>query len=142
MKIEEIKDQAQVDLHIDKTNLTNASIDAPLLVNKYYAILIDEVRVTKALEGHLAILYKEKYDYYLGFADPKIYVSKPFNRKVLKGDVDMYISADQDYISMMNKIETQNVKIKYLEEIIKQLNQRTFIVKNIIAEMQFKNGGY
>ena len=31
---------------------------------------------------------------------------------------------------------------KYLEEIIKQLNQRTFAVKNIIAFEQFKNGGY
>ena len=52
----------------------------------------------------------------------------------------MYINSDQDYIDMHNKIETQKFKVKYLEEIIKQFNQRTYTIKNIIENEKFKNG--
>ena len=142
MKLDDIMEQAKFDLTIDKSNLTSSSIDTPLMVNKYYNILIEEARIYKILEGKLSQLYKEKYDYYLSLADPAVYVKKPWNRKVLKSDVDMYINSDQDYIDMHNKIETQKFKVKYLEEIIKQFNQRTFTIKNILDSERFKAGGF
>lgn len=142
MKLDEIKEMAEVDLKIDRNNLSLSSAEVPVLVNKYYLIFIDETRILKMIEQRQMVIYKELYDYYLHFAPPEVYVQKPFNRKVLKGDVDMFISADQDFIDINNKIEAQKMKVKYIEEIIKQLNQRTFAVKNIIAFEQFKNGGY
>lgn len=142
MKLEDIKLMAESDLKIDKGNLTGSSIDAPMMVNKYYNILIEESRIYKVLEGKSYQLYKEKYDYYLCLADPSVYLKKPWNRKVLKSDVDMYISSDQDYIELNNKLETQKFKVKYLEEIIKQFNQRTFTIKNIIDNEKFKSGGF
>ena len=54
----------------------------------------------------------------------------------------MYIQADQAYADIVNKIEAQKFKVKYIEEIIKQLNQRTYNIKNIIEFEKFKNGGY
>lgn len=142
MKLEDIKNIAEIDLKIDKNNLSGSSIDAPMMVNKYYNILIEESRIYKLLEGKVCQLYKEKYDYYLSLADPSVYITKPWNRKVLKSDVDMYISSDQDYIDMNNKLETQKYKIKYLEEIIRQFNQRTFTIKNVIDNEKFKAGGF
>ncbi len=142
MKLSEIKELAEIDLKIDRNNLSSSSADVPLLVNKYYNIFIDESRIYKILEQHLNILYKKLYDYYLHFAPPEDYIEKPFNRKVLKSDVDMFISADQEFIDLNNKIESQKMKVKYIEEIIKQLNQRSFTIKNIIAFEQFRNGGY
>ena len=62
MKLEDIKAMAETDLLIDKSNLTSASIDTPLMVNKYYNVLIEEARIYKILEGKLSQLYKEKYD--------------------------------------------------------------------------------
>lgn len=142
MKLEEIKEMAEVDLKIDRNNLSLSSAEVPTLVNKYYLIFIDEARILKMIEQKQMMVYKDLYDYYLHFAPPEVYIKKPFNRKVLKGDVDMFISADQEFVDINNKIEAQKMKVKYLEEIIKQLNQRTFAVKNIIAFEQFKNGGY
>ena len=142
MKLDDIMEQAKFDLTIDKSNLTSSSIDTPLMVNKYYNILIEEARIYKILEGKLSQLYKEKYDYYLSLADPSVYIKKPWNRKVLKSDVDMYINSDQDYIDMHNKIETQKFKVKYLEEIIKQFNQRTYTIKNILENEKFRAGGF
>ena len=59
MKLEDIKAMAETDLLIDKSNLTSASIDTPLMVNKYYNVLIEEARIYKILEGKLSQLYKE-----------------------------------------------------------------------------------
>lgn len=141
MKLEEIQAEAAIDLKIDKNRLIDASIDAPLLVNKYYGYYITESRILKMIENKQFEVYKDLYDYYLHLAPPEVYVAKPFNRKVLKGDVDMYIQADPAYADMSNKIEAQKLKVKYLDEIVKQLNQRTFHIKNINDTDRFQNGG-
>ena len=142
MKLEDIQVMVEIDLKINKAKLTDASIDTPLLVNKYYGILITEGRILKAMDSKLYMISKELYDYYLHLADPQVYIVRPFNRKVLKSDVDMYIQSDQTYIDVLNKIETQKYKVKYLEEIIKQLNNRTYTIKNIIEFERFQNGGF
>lgn len=141
MKTSDIKEMAEIDLKIDRSQLTEASIDTPMLINKYYMIYIEEGRILKILEQKILELYKDKYDYYLHLAPPETYTKKPFNRKVLKSDVDMYISADSDFIDLNNKIENQKFKVKYLEEIIKQLNSRSFLISNIIKHEIFKAGG-
>ena len=46
MKLEDIKAMAETDLLIDKSNLTSASIDTPLMVNKYYNVLIEDTQIT------------------------------------------------------------------------------------------------
>lgn len=142
MKLEDIQSQAEMDLLIDKTKLIDASIETPTLVNKYYGYLIQEGRILKMIENKLFEVYKDLYDYYLHFAPPEVYVAKPFNRKVLKSDVDMFIQADAAYIDIINKIEAQKYKVKYIEEIIKQLNQRTYNIKNIVEHNKFTSGGY
>lgn len=142
MKLEDIQLEANNDLLIDKSKLIDASIETPVLVNKYYGYLIQEGRILKMIESKLFEVYKDLYDYYLHLAPPEAYVAKPFNRKVLKSDVDMYIQADPKYTEIVNKIEAQKYKVKYVEEIIKQLNQRTFNIKNIIEFEKFKSGGY
>ncbi len=142
MKLDDIKVMSEVDLRIDRTKLTEASIETPLLVNKYYIIYIDEARILKMLDNKINEVYKELYDYYLHLADPQEYIKRPFSRKVLKSDVEMYIGQDKIYTDVVNKIETQKYKVKYLEEIIRQLNQRTYNIKNIIENEKFRNGGF
>ena len=137
MKLEDIQSEANNDLLIDKSKLIDASIETPTLVNKYYGYLIQEGRILKMIESKLFEVYKDLYDYYLHLAPPEAYVTKPFNRKVLKSDVDMYIQADPKYTEIVNKIEAQKYKVKYVEEIIKQLNQRTFHIKNVIEYTKF-----
>lgn len=140
MKLEEITELANTDLAINELNLTESSVRTPLLVNKYYNILVKEARLLKYHEQEVFTLRREKYDYYLHLAPDEIYIEKPWNRKVLKSDVNSYIDADKDVIAHYNKIETQKYKVKYLEELIRQLNQRAFHIKNIIEHEKFKNG--
>lgn len=142
MKLSEIQAQAEVDLKIDMSDLPKATTQIPLLVNKYYSIFLEEQALLKASENRLIRLYKEKYDYYSHASPPDVYIEKPFNRKVLKGDLDTYISSDEEYLDYDLKVTRQRHKTKYVEEIIKQLNQRSFNIKNIIEAQKFSNGGY
>lgn len=142
MKLEDIQTEAESDLMFDKNKLVDASIDTPRLVNKYYGYLIDEGRILKMIENKIHEVYRDRYEYYLHMAPPEVYIAKPWNRKVLKGDVDMYIQSDNLYSDMVNKLEAQKYKVKYVEEIIKQLNQRTYNIKNIIEFEKFRSGGY
>lgn len=142
MRLEEIAAMSEIDLKIDRSNLAESSIHVPMLVHKYYMILIEEGRILKALDMKLMELYKERYDFYLHLAPPEAYIEEPFNRKVLKSEVDTYIYADKKYTTQVNKIETQKYKVKFIEEIIKQFNNRNFIVKAVLEDQRFKNGGF
>lgn len=142
MKFNDIQKEAEIDLKIDQSNLSKSSAETPLMVNKYYRYLMIESKVLKLIETELYMLLKEKTDYYMHQAPDEVYVKKPFNRKVLKSDVKLFIDSDQEYCDKIRQCDAQIHKVKYLEEIIKQLNNRSFIIQNIIADNKFKNGGY
>lgn len=142
MKLDEIKEMASTDLLIDPTDLTGASIDTPRLSNKYHCILLDEERILDYLESKMLVDYKKLFDFYQGNAPEEEYIRKNFHKKVLKSEIDRYINADDDYQELINKTKTQTRKVEYIKSIIKQLNNRGFIITNIINDNKFKNGGY
>lgn len=142
MKLDEIKEMAKQDLVIDQTNLIGASIDTPILSNKYYCLMMEEKKVVNALEQKLLTVYRDTFEYYNGSADAQIYVQRPLGKKILKGEIEKYINADPDYQDIINKIKHVEEKVKYLDFIVKQFNNRNFIIRAIIDENKFKNGGY
>ena len=142
MTLDEIKEMAKVDLEIDKTDLIGSSIDTPILSNKYYCILIEQKKIMNLLEQKLLILYKETFEYYNGNADAEVYIKRPLGKKILKGEIEKYINADPIYQDLITKIKKHEEKVKYLDFIVKQLNNRGFLIKSIIDEKKFQNGGY
>ena len=65
---------------------------------------------------------------------------EPFNLKVLRQDLDMYIDQDDDIIDARQKMEIQKEKITLVEGIIQQINTRGFQIKNVIDWEKFKAG--
>jgi hypothetical protein len=51
-----------------------------------------------------------------------------------------YLDADEKLSGVSLKIEYYDVMLKYLEEILKQLAQRTYQIKNAIEFMRFAAG--
>ena len=49
-------------------------------------------------------LYRDKWEYYGGKSDAKVYAAKPFDIKVLKNDLQMYIQSDEDILELQGKI--------------------------------------
>jgi hypothetical protein len=51
-----------------------------------------------------------------------------------------YLDADERLSNVSMKIEYYNVMLRYIEEILKQITNRTYQIKNSIEFMRFSSG--
>lgn len=140
MTLEELKHIVSKKLPINQNHL-----DTEALKNQeLYAEFIDyktnfEFLLAKA-KGDYKRLYREKWEYYGGKADAKIYATKPFDLKVLKGDLNIYIESDQDIIDAENKIVYLETVTKYIDSVLKSIQSRGWDIKNAIEWKKFEAG--
>ena len=66
---------------------------------------------------------------------------KPNQLRILRSDVGKYIESDKDVIDLSLRISYRDATTKYLEDIIKQINTRNFIIKIMIDFIRFQQGG-
>ena len=140
MNLEELKLQVQNDLrvndeHLDTESLKNQEIKAKYLEHKSRF----ELLLFKA-KGDYKRLYREKWEYYGGKADAKIYATKPFDLKVLKTDLSVYISADEEIIDAENKIRYLETVVDHIKGVIKSVDNRGWDIKNAIEWKKFEAG--
>ena len=144
MDIEQINKQWAKDSKIDETNLSSESARIPQLHNKYYLMYVKQALKTEKLKGELKELKKAKMEYYKGEMDEEELKDRgwsPNPLKILKTEIDKYIEGDKDYINMSLKVAYHEAATKYLEDIVKQLNSRNFIIKNMVEWNRFTSGG-
>jgi hypothetical protein len=134
-----------VDCKIDETNLARESKRIPELHNKYYTLYYKEVLRVKKLKADYKTLEQDKREYYDGSMaeeDLRDRGWKPYQKKVLRNEVDKYIQSDQDVINLSLKIDYHSERAKFLEDIIKTIHSRNFIIKNMIDIMKFQAGDF
>ena len=85
------------------------------------------------------MMYKVKFEYDSGKASAKVYAERPFNYKVLKGDLNSYIWADDEYIRTKQKCDYLETCINYLENVLRQCSNRGFQIKNVIELRKYEN---
>jgi hypothetical protein len=85
-------------------------------------------------------LYKKKWLYYLGKAEPDVYRENPLSIKVIRSDVDIFIRADDDIIKLKTKLEGEKLVVKSLEEILKSISNRNWVIKSIVDWEKFQAG--
>lgn len=142
MKLDDLQAMIEKDSVIELVNLSTHSIEVPKISARYQMLLMDYLRVQKQIEFSMHKVKKDLVEYYKGYADDSVYESKPLNRKPAASEVETYIKADNEWQVIAAKFEHITMKIKIVEEFIKQLNQRSFMIKNAIDYEKFKNGGF
>ena len=140
MTLEELQQLVDKDLKLDDTELDSESARIPLLHNKYLQHLNKFTLLLKKAQQDYNGLTREKWEYYTGKADESVYREKPFDLKVLKSDVHIYIDSDEDIQKADQKVAYLNTVVKYLEQILRGLNNRTFLIKNMIEWKKFTSG--
>ena len=140
MNLDELKLQVSQDLrvddeHLDTESLKNQEIKAKYLDHKSKF----ELLLFKA-KGDYKRLYREKWEYYGVKSDAKIYATKPFDLKVLKTDLSIYISADEEIIDAENKIGYLETVVDYIKGVIKSVDNRGWDIKNAIEWKKFEAG--
>ena len=140
MNLDELKVQVQNDLKIDNEHLDTESLKNQEIKAKYLDIKSkDELLLFKA-KGDYKRIYRDKWEYYGGKADAKVYVSKPFDIKVLKTDLSVYITSDEDVINAENKIGYLETVVDYIKGVIKSVDNRGWDIKNAIEWKKFEAG--
>lgn len=141
MDLEKIQEMWEKDCIIDPDNLHEESLKISQLHSKYYTIyntitLLKE----KALDTYNKVRL-ERYNYYTGKAPVEVYAEEPFPYKVRdKEALQRHMDADERISRMEMKIKYYDVMLKFLEDIIKVISNRSYQIKNSIEFMKFVNG--
>ena len=141
MTLDELKTQASSDLpitdqeHLDQESFRNQEIKSKWLDYKtrYELLLVRN-------NGDYQKLYRAKWEYYGGKSDAKVYATKPFDFKVLKTDLAMYINSDDDIIALGAKISYLEITIKFIDGVIKSIDNRGWDVSHAIGWKKFEAG--
>ena len=140
MNLDELKLEVYDDLKIDKEHLDTESLKNQEIKAKYLDVKSRYELLLFKAKGDYKRIYRDKWEYYGGKADAKIYVSKPFDIKVLKTDLSVYITSDQDVIDAENKIGYLETVVDYIKGVIKSVDNRGWDIKNAIEWKKFEAG--
>ena len=142
MKLEEIEALWEQDIKIDRTELDGESLKIPSLHSKYYKIYLREKVQLKAEDQSYKQFYKLKHEYYTGKLSQTELNElgwEPF-QFLLKNELQVYMESDKEMCDRLLKLNVQREKVQFLEDIIKTLNTRGFLIKNAIDFIRFTNG--
>ena len=141
MNLEEIQEMWDRDSVIDPDNLHEESLKIPQLHSKYYTIYNT---ITLLRERSLETYNKvklERYNYYTGKAPAEVYTEEPFPYKLRDKDaLQRHMDADEKLNKVELKVKYYDVMLKFLEEIIKTISNRTYQIKNSIDWSKFTAG--
>lgn len=145
MSTDDISELWAKDCKIDETNLAGESKRIPELHNKYYTLYYKEALKVKKLKAdykELELAKREWFDGSMAEEDLRDRGWKPYQKKVLRNDMDKYLQADKDIVNISLKIDYHSARANYLEDIIKTIHSRNFIIKNMIDIIKFQAGEF
>ena len=140
MKYDDIRNLAEVELKIDKFALGDEATRTPNILMKFLDIYRTEKIILHKMNRKCDELKKDKWEYYAGKSSDEVYLEKPFDIKVLRQDLDMYIAADPEFSELTYNIQTHKEKIFCLEKMLRGIEQREFSIKNAITMIRFDAG--
>ena len=144
MKIDDIIDMWQSDVKIDETELSRESLNIPLLHGKYLKYFSHERLKLRAQKMKQKQLQQRLMDYYRGdLNNPEDLAElgrEPYPYKRLKQEVNYYVESDSEMVQLNTKIAYQQEMVDILEEIIKAINTRGYVIKNSLDFLRFTSG--
>ena len=141
MNLDQIQEMWERDSQIDPDNLHDESLKIPQLHSKYYTIYNTITLLREKAKETYNRVRLERYNYYTGKAPAEVYIEEPFPYKVRdKEALQRYMDADDKLNKVDLKIHYYDVQLKFLEEVIKNVSNRTFQIKNAIEWHRFQAG--
>ena len=140
MTLDELQSIVAKELKVNDEKLDSESLKNQELYAKYIEHKSRFELLSHKARADYKRVYKEKWEYYGGKADAKIYVTKPFDLKVLKTDLHIYIESDEDIIKSEHKIAYLETVIKYIDGVLRSIQNRGWDIKNAISWKQFEAG--
>lgn len=144
MTLDKIHDEWKADQFIDKTELLDMSVQVPSLHHKYATMLSTEVLSLTKIKTEYNKFFLDKWEWYT--TGPfKEGVEKgwklPAGGKIMKNEVEKYILADTDIISISLKVSYHQEKVDFLKLVMESIRNRHWNIQSAIKYEIFQAGG-
>ena len=141
LDLKQLEEMSAKDLKMDDLELADESLKSASLHQKYLGIYNNFRQLKLMHEGNYNVLKRKKWEYYSGKAEPEVYRDNPFDHKILKQDLPLYLDSDEELIKAKQKVEYYAMCIDTCERILKQIQNRGWDIKNAIEWRKFLDGG-
>ena len=138
MNLDDLQKMWEKDAVVDDTLLDEEALKIPQLHSKYltlynqFKLLMSKARMESKNINH------KKWLYYSGKEVPED--AEPFNHKVIRSDVPNWVAVDEQVQKIEAKIEYYQVVLDFLSEVIRQINNRNYVITNAIQWRRFTSG--
>ena len=141
MNLEQNQEMWEKDSKIDPDNLHDESLKIPQLHSKYYTLYNTITLLRERAREQYNKVRLERYNYYTGKATAEVYAEEPFPYKVREKDaIQRHLDADDKMNKIDMKIKYYDIMLKFLEEVIRAVSNRTYQIKNAIEWNKFQAG--
>ena len=141
MDLDKIQAMWEKDSKIDPDNLHDESLKIPQLHSKYYTLYNTITLLRERAREQYSKVRLERYNYYTGKAPAEVYAEEPFPYKIREKEaLQKYMEADERLAKANLKVKYYDTTLKFLEEIIRAVSNRTYQIKNAIEWQKFQSG--
>ena len=141
MNLEKLQEMWKNDSVLHDTLHDEDSLKIPQLHSKYYTIYNTITLLREKARETQKQVRLDRYKYYTGKATSEEYAQEPFPYKIREKDaLQKYLEADDKMCKIDMKITYYDTCLKFLEEIIKTVANRTYQIKNAIEWQRFQAG--
>jgi len=144
MQINEILQMWEKDSVVDRTDPSAEIIRIPVLHSKYVTQLTAHSLAVKSCGIEFSKIKKIKWEYYTGKLNGDDEMLKKYNlepfRFTLKGDVSTYLDSDEDLAKIIAKRALHEQAVEVCNLILKELNNRTWQIKEFMGWERFISG--
>ena len=141
-QLEDLLEEWRKDSEIDRTEPGKALLDIPKLHSKYLNILSQHRLYAKQAQFKYNKMKKLKWEYYTGKLDEddlEKYGWEPFPY-VLKSDISTYLDGDEDLNKCLTSKAMHDEIVDICTAVLKELNSRTFQLRDFISWERFIQG--
>ena len=143
--IDILMDMWSKDAQVDLTEPARELAKISSLHAKYLNILSHHNLIIKKLNSDYTKKKSIMFQYYSGdLNDPeeleKYGFNEPMRKKILRQDISIYLDGDEQLINILLKKSLHQEIVDYCSSVIKEINNRTFQLNNIIKWEIFTSG--
>jgi hypothetical protein len=143
MTFDDYANEWQKDAPLDASELDAAAREVPILHAKWWRYYVAERLRFKKLDYEYKSLYHLRYEYWNGRLDDEVRKTQGWPVqpiKVLSPQLPIYLDADPVLQDLAKRKTVIEETLKFIEDVIKQINHRGFLINSAISYLKFKMG--
>ena len=141
--LKDLREEWKNDCVINKEKANDEILRIPALHSKYMCYMSECKIMYSETLFNLKKLCGDKREYYSGLTSKEKLEKmgwKPFKLRLAKTDIQPYIDADDDVIQLKKRLTYYEEMKDFCESIIKELQNRTWQIREYLTHERYLNG--